>query len=353
MTGRRSTNRNSHGGEKGPSWQGVANAQLVEEPRRYVTIGLINNMPDTAFEATERQFVSLIGAAAGKIAVRLKFYSLPGIPRSGSVAEIASRSYESTEALWGTRLDGLIVTGREPLKADLRQESYWESFTEVLDWARSNTYSTVWSCLAAHAAILHMDGIGRRRSDRKHFGVLKCERLQSDALMAGVPANLQVPHSRWNGVAEEELKACGYDVLARTEDAGVDTFAKEVGSLFVFFQGHPEYESDTLMREYRRDVGRFLRGEMHHYPLMPLNYFDGETTQALHALCEKAADAHGAKLLPKLAAVLNKARIESKWTGTAARVYRNWLQLIEARKNALEGVERSEDVARVAYPVAL
>ena len=351
MTSRKSTNRNSHQGAKGASWQGTASPRMVEAPRRYVTIGLVNNMPDTAFEATERQFVALIGAAAGEIPTRLKFYSLPGIPRSGAVAEMANRSYESTEALWGARLDGLIVTGREPLKADLRQESYWKSFTQLVDWARTNTHSTVWSCLAAHAAILHMDGIGRRRSDHKHFGVLQCERLQPHALMAGLPQRVEVPHSRWNGVAEEELRACGYDVLSRTEDAGVDTFVKQAGSLFVFFQGHPEYESDTLLREYRRDVGRFLRGEMHHYPLMPRNYIDEETARQLHALCEKAASAPGARLLPQLGAVLDKANIENRWTATAALIYRNWLQRSEARQHARD--DAGQDAERVPCPAAL
>ena len=55
-------------------------------------------------------------------------------------------------------------------------------------------------------------------------------------------------------------------MLTRTADAGVDTFIKQQKSLFVFFQGHPEYESDTLLREYRRDVGRYIKGETATYP---------------------------------------------------------------------------------------
>ena len=50
-------------------------------------------------------------------------------------------------------------------------------------------------------------------------------------------------------------------MLTRSADAGVDTFIKQRKKLFVFFQGHPEYESDTLLREYRRDMGRYFRGE--------------------------------------------------------------------------------------------
>ena len=59
--------------------------------------------------------------------------------------------------------------------------------TRILEWARENTHSTVWSCLAAHAAVLHMDGIGRHRSADKHFGVFECVRVSEHPLLAGAP----------------------------------------------------------------------------------------------------------------------------------------------------------------------
>ena len=52
---------------------------------------------------------------------------------------------------------------------------------------------------------------------------------------------------------------------------------KQRESLFVFFQGHPEYDAVTLLLEYRRDVGRYLRRERDTYPPMPQGYFDEET----------------------------------------------------------------------------
>ena len=33
--------------------------------------------------------------------------------------------------MWDQHLDGLIVTGREPLAANLMDEPYWETFTRV------------------------------------------------------------------------------------------------------------------------------------------------------------------------------------------------------------------------------
>src|SRR4029077_9265986 len=99
---------------------------------------------------------------------------------------------------------------------------------------------------------------------------------------------LQMPQSRWNEIPEEALRACGYRVLTRSEDAGVDSFVKQRQSLFVFFQGHPEYEAVTLLLEYRRDIGRFLRRERDTYPSMPHGYFDQETVETLTALRERA-----------------------------------------------------------------
>jgi len=302
--------------------------RFVERSSRSVTIGLVNNMPDSAFRATERQFVSLLEDASDGIPIRLVLYALPGIRREGASLHHAESFYSSVETLGETPLDGLIVTGREPITADLRAEAYWESFTRLLAWARENTYSTVWSCLAAHAAILHMDGIERRKCEHKHFGVMECTREPDHPLLKGVPPRFRVPHSRWNGVAAEELEDRGYTVLARSNVAGVDTFVKQDGSLFVFFQGHPEYEADTLLREYRRDAGRYLRGETDIFPLVPAGYFNRTTEGALDALRVKAMNRRDGHLLEKVSALLEKPAIENTWRATAAMVYRNWLEAI-------------------------
>src|SRR2546422_9778102 len=97
-----------------------------------------------------------------------------------------------------------------------------------------------------------------------------------------------MPHSRWNDIPEDALASCGYRVLTRSEDAWVDSFVKQRNSLFVFFQGHPEYDAVTLLLEYRRDIGRFLRRERESYPIMPYGYFDPETVEALTALRQRA-----------------------------------------------------------------
>jgi homoserine O-succinyltransferase len=162
-----------------------------------IDIGLVNNMPDAALDATERQFRALLNAAADGLLVRLTLYTLPEVPRTEFGRAQVSK-YSRIDDLWDRHHDGLIVTGTEPLAADLKDEPFWGSLTQVLEWAEGHTHSTILSCLAAHAGILHIDGIVRRPLGDKRFGVFECARVADHPLTATTPSRLQMPHSRWN-----------------------------------------------------------------------------------------------------------------------------------------------------------
>src|SRR5579872_1754059 len=155
-----------------------------------IDIGLLNNMPDGALHSTERQFFTLLNAAAGGVVVRLSLFALPEVPRSDSAQDHIRRFYSGIGDLWSRRLDGLIITGTEPRTANLRDEPYWGSMTRVLDWAAENTHSTICSCLAAHAAVLHLDGIERRRLADKRFGLFQCNPACSHPLTTAIPPTL-------------------------------------------------------------------------------------------------------------------------------------------------------------------
>jgi homoserine O-succinyltransferase/O-acetyltransferase len=304
-------------------------------PDGCIRIGLINNMSDEALKATDRQFVSLLNLASDDMPVHLSFYTLPGVPRNGLTANHISSRYSNIEDLWDGHLDGLIVTGREPMAANLADEPYWDSLTRVLAWAQEDCHATVLSCLAAHAAILSLDGIRRMRGDDKVFGIFECARVCDHPLTAGTMSQFRLPHSRWNGVPEEQLADCGYKVLTRSANAGVDTFIKQQKRLFVFFQGHPEYESDTLLREYRRDVGRYIKGDASRYPLMPRSYFDETTVEELAAFEEKVVSRRSEALLPELNGILGNKAITNTWQASAAVIYRNWLGHICSQKETV------------------
>jgi homoserine O-succinyltransferase len=273
----------------------------------------------------------LLDAAADGLAVRLTLYTLPEVRRTDFGRRQVSR-YADFDDLWDRHHDGLIVTGTEPRAADLNDEPFWGSLTRVLEWAEGHTYSTVLSCLAAHAGILYFDGITRRPLGDKRFGIFECVRVCEHALTTAAPSPLRMPHSRWNEIPEEALLACGYRVLTRSEDAGVDAFVKQRGSLFVFFQGHPEYEAVTLLLEFRRDIGRFLRGERDTYPPTPHGYFDQETVDSLRALRERALMDRREELLADFPLEMATARVTNTWRSTAESLYRNWLAYIRAEK---------------------
>jgi homoserine O-succinyltransferase/O-acetyltransferase len=296
-----------------------------------IDIALVNNMPDAALDATERQFRSLLDAAADGLPIRLTLYTLPEVPRSEFGRGQVSR-YGRIEDLWRRQHDALIVTGTEPQAEELVDEPFWSSLTRLLDWAERHTSSTILSCLAAHAGIRYLDGIPRQRLEDKRFGVFECARVDDHALTASAPDRLRMPHSRWNDMPEAALRACGYRVLTRSPDAGVDLCVKERGTLFVFFQGHPEYDATALLLEYRRDIGRFLRGERESYPPMPRGYFDEALVDALDRLRASAIADRREERLADFPIAAAASRVTNDWRSTAERLYRNWLQYVAAHQ---------------------
>src|SRR5438128_5722908 len=336
---------------RGRRLYGNSRAEFRESDPRCIDIGLINNMPDAALKATERQFRSLLRSAADSVIVRLTLYALPEVPRTEfGRRHVTGRFYSRIDDLWESHLDGLIMTGMEPRAANLKDEPYWGSLTRVLEWAEKNTYSTICSCLAAHAALLYLDGIGRQSLGDKRFGVFECARVSDHQLTAGAPSRVPMPHSRWNEIPEEALAASGYRVLTRSEDAGVDTFVKQRRSLFVFFQGHPEYESATLLREYRRDIGRFLKGERETYPAMPQGYFDEAATDCLAAFRERALLQRREALLASFPAALVERNPTNTWRASAIRLYRNWLAYISEQKAGRLAAATVAPARRVLQP---
>jgi len=315
-------------------------AQLPPARAPRLKIGLLNNMPDAAMAATERQFSSLLQVATEGTPVTLKLFGLSSMAR-GEAAQAHMRGrYQGAEALASAGLDGLIVTGCEPRAPELDQEPYWRALTRVIDWAQGSHIPTIWSCLAAHAAVQHVSRIRRQQLPAKLSGVFESLPARDDALLDGVSIPLLTPHSRQNGLIEEDLVEKGYRVLTRSPLAGVDAFVKRGVGLQVFFQGHPEYDADTLMREYSRDVGRFLHGRRPHHPNTPTGYFELEVEGALAELSWHARRRPDPKLAPHYAAILAKASPTRTWRGASVKIYRNWLRHIaDARRPArLSGV---------------
>jgi homoserine O-succinyltransferase len=268
-----------------------------------LTIAVVNNMPDAAFQTTERQLRNLLRSGAGNARVELRLFSLREQRCGADGTTFPGPDYESLDDLWSSDIDGMIVTGTEPRSVPLHTEPYWPTLTKLVDWAEQRTVSTIWLCLAAHAAVLYLDGIERCLLPRKLSGVFDCIKSDDHSILAGSPSRWLVPHSRFNDLPEQRLAACDYSILSRSDHVGADIFVKQRQSLFVFMQGHLEYDPCTLLREYRRDVGRFLSGQRALYPDLPCGYFERPIETAVHP-----------------------------WQTTAQRIYGNWLTYLADAK---------------------
>jgi len=122
------------------------------------------------------------------------------------------------------------------------------------------------------------------------------------------------------------------EMIRQLYDAGVDMFARQDRSFHLFLQGHPEYEAKTLLREYRRDVGRYLRRERDEYPGLPLFYFDGKAAAIAAAFRERALVDRREHLIASFPFGELDAGLASPWHATAVGIYQKWLEYLSGRK---------------------
>jgi homoserine O-succinyltransferase/O-acetyltransferase len=296
--------------------------------RASIAIGLVNNMGDEALKITERQFGSLVSEAAGDMDVSFRVFALKSTKRSPRALDYIDARCEPVSAAMDGDLDGLIITGAQPQADRLSDESYWEELAELIDWAKLHTASTILSCLAAHAGVLHLDGVERRRLPEKCTGVFASAAETTHPLVGKQGRVTLIPHSRYNGLPRSELEQAGYAILTSSRVCGVDSFVKCFGSQFVFLQGHPEYDANSLAREYRRDMDRYLHGETERKPARPKGYFDAEAEARLDAMEHGAYEDRGRMQIKDISIIDAVAPTERAWRESAITFYRSWIEMI-------------------------
>ncbi len=301
--------------------------------RNCITVGLVNNMPDAALASTERQFIALMRAASSRVVVRLLLFSIPEIPRGEEARQEISEGYRNISELWDSRVDGLIVTGTEPRAKDLKDEPYWTTLSQIVDWTYDNTTGAIWSCLGAHAAVLRASGIEREPVAEKLHGIFDCEAVFPHPMTVDVARGFRVPHSRYNGLPERALAESGYRVLTRSPAAGVDMFAKQEKGFHLFLQGHPEYEAPTLLREYRRDVCRYLNRERETYPPLPQNYLGEAAAASAMSFREQVLQDRQPELMSLFPMERLADGLQAPWTPSAVGIYEKWFEYVAARKS--------------------
>jgi homoserine O-succinyltransferase len=233
---------------------------------QHLTIGIVNLMPASAMRRTEHEFRALLQGGSQTCALRC----FTPTPHDLAMAE-------PLDSLWGSRLDGLIVTGAEPKADVMEDEPLLPLLRQLTAWGAEQTKSVIFSCFAAHAAVWCLDQIPRERFPEKLSGVFACQKAADHPVTAQLPDQWVTPHSRYNTLDERAVRDAGYLVLSRALRLGPDMFVKPCGnSEFLFVQGHPEYGTEVLLSEYRRDVKRHESGGLAQAPHWPENYSETE-----------------------------------------------------------------------------
>lgn len=310
---------------------------MVVTEDRPISVALVNNMPDSAFLDTEDQFRRVASAGLDGALVDLQLYTITEIPRSESVSAMIESRYYGLDQLWTNPPDALMVTGTEPAQVQLSYEPYWPYLARLLEWAATAVPTTLLSCLAAHASTLLFDGIDRAPRPTKCSGVFRgLVENPSDPLAAGLPEVVPVPHSRVNDVPEAALVEAGYRIVIGSGSSGAGwavAARREGDGLFVLCQGHPEYGTLSLLREYRRDVRRcvFGRGAVP-YPKIPEGYLSPEAVATLDRFKRHAqtADLDPRELWATFPFDEVAATVQNTWADSSAILYSNWLRLARA-----------------------
>lgn len=309
---------------------GRAAGQTIRE----LHIGLLNMMPDAAIEATERQFYRLVGESNPIAQFYMHPFTLPTLPRGAKAQAHIAQFYESFDAIRAKGLDALIITGANVTHPNLADEPFWQPLIEVIDWAWDNVTSTLCSCLATHAVMQFRHGQTRVKQPAKIWGVF--EHRVTDLrhpLVGDVNTRFDVPHSRWNDVSRAQFEAAGVKVLAESAAAGVHLAVSADGLRTVFFQGHPEYDTVSLLKEYKRDLLLAAAGKLD-WPPFPQRYFD-RRAQALLAEYGHRVRAGEALEFPE---ALLLPHLDNTWHDTAEAVLGNWIGCVYQVTHAERGL---------------
>lgn len=297
----------------------------VEEARplvgRALHIGLLNMMPDKALAATERQFMRLLGRT--DIPIQVHLFTLPGLGRAALGKVHVAAHYDSFEHIRSTGLDALVVSGANVQGTALANQGFWQPLSEVLAWAADEVDSTLCSCLATHAALQLQHGQERVALEEKRWGVYSHQvKNTSHPLVSSLPEKFAVPHSRYNEVTAAQFGSAGVKVLVESEEGEVHLAVSEDGMRFVYFQGHPEYDTISLLKEYKREVSRFAAGELPEFPPFPDHYFSVQAQEIVQKYRREQKLGGASSSFPE---ALLSAELTNTWREPAQRVIDNWL----------------------------
>ena len=288
-------------------------------------IGLLNMMPDRALAATERQFLQLMDSHEERCCA-VHLFTIEGVPRGDEGREHLQQYYRDCVEINDTNLDALIITGANVTQPDLTSEPFWGSLADVLQQADNRRLPVFCSCLAAHASTLIFHGVVRHHLPHKRWGIFDhsvCE--PGHPLVKNLADRFEMPHSRFNEIPEPDLRAHGVQVLITGLEAGVQ-MAVEPDNRRLYFQGHPEYEAISLLKEYKREVLRYLSREREDYPPLPDNTFNEPAADLAEAFHDRVlSQSGGTGLIEEFPEEALAREMRHSWKEVSQQLFFNWL----------------------------
>lgn len=303
-----------------------ARAQDIRE----LHVGLLNMMPDAALMVTEQQYMRLVGSCNQIVQFYVHPFSVPGLPRSSESQAYIDQYYADFDQLREAGLDALIISGANVTEPAIEAEPFWEPLQAVISWAAEHVTSILCSCLASHALVKFLYQIDRHGLPDKQWGVYSHRvRERSHPLLQNINTRFDVPHSRWNKVSHDELAAAGLRILVESDEADVHLFVSPDQFRIVYMQGHPEYDYNSLLKEYKREVMRFLNRELKAPPPYPEHYFSEKAVRLAESYLKQAQAAQGmGEPRPEFPEADFESLLDNTWGDTGKALFNNWLGLV-------------------------
>ena len=297
---------------------------------RELHVGLLNMMPDAAIEATERQFMRLVGSCNRIAQIYVHPFAVDAGGRGPKAREYLDRYYESFDDVRAAGLDALIISGANPAQPEMEDEPFWEPLVEVMEWAAEHVCSVV-VFMSGDACVREAFPWHRAPalSSRQALGRIRARNIADHPLLANLNTRFDAPHSHVYEVTRADVEPAGVRVLSESEEAGIYLAVSADGFRFVFFQGHPEYDKVSLAKEYKREVIRFIVGERETYPAYPERYFGASARATLDRHRDEVHDAKARGAAPPAFPDTElEPRLDNTWTDTGKAMFNNWLGLV-------------------------
>ena len=232
---------------------------------RPIKIGLLNLMP--LKEDTELQILRSLSNTP--LQVDVSFVTVSTHESRNTPTSHLNQFYQRFSKIRSEKFDGFIITGAPVEQMPFEEVDYWPELCEIMEWSKTNVYSTLHICWGAQAGLYYHYGIHKYQLDQKMFGIFQHRLLlENHPITRGFDELFDVPHSRHTTVKRREIdRVPELEILASSDQAGVYMVGRRDGRQF-FITGHSEYDRETLGNEYFRDLQKGLPINMpdHYFP---------------------------------------------------------------------------------------